>query len=199
MNRDADLPRRFAVRRSIRNTMIFYVAFGGFGILGLVLFVLGETVGWVLVAFSAVFLALLLAVNLKPGWAYFIDGSGITIRRPFKRSRIPRVSIAELKVTSDREALEVVYPDQVEEARSTRNMDVRGAFRAQRRVGKTIGFSSVPIVFNETRAGGPLDIEQVGAKTSRDFVLVTTTEGTHYLLSPLDPIGFVRAFQASTP
>ena len=106
MNRDADLPRRFAVRRSIRNTMIFYVAFGGFGILGLVLFVLGETVGWVLVAFSAVFLALLLAVNLKPGWAYFIDGSGITIRRPFKRSRIPRVSIAELKVTSDREALD---------------------------------------------------------------------------------------------
>ena len=76
-------------------------------------------------------------------------------------------------------------------------MDIRGAFRAQRRLGKTIGFCSVPIVFKETRAGGPFDIEKVDAKTSGDFVLVTTTEGNSYLLSPLDPQGFVRAFEAS--
>ena len=197
MSRDADLPRRFAVRRSIRNTVIFYAAFGGFGILGLVLFFLGETVGWVLIAFSAAFLALLLAVNLKPGWAYLIDGSGITVRRTLKGSLIPRESIAELTLLGDREAAAVVYPDQIEEAQSTRNMDVRGAFRAQRRVGKTIGFSSVPIVLSETRAGGPLSIRKVGARTSGDFVLVITTEGDNYLLSPQDPEGFVQAFQAS--
>ena len=195
MRRESDLARRFSVRRSIRNTLIFYVAFGGFGILGLVLFVLGETVGWILIAFSAAFLALLLAVNLKPGWAYLIDGTGITVQRPLKRSRISRESIVELKLLTDREAVAVVYPDQVEEARSTRNMDVQGAFRARRRVGKTIGFCTVPIVFNETRAGGPGDIEKVGAKTSGDFVLVTTTEGNSYLLSPLDPQGFVRTFE----
>lgn len=199
MSRDAELPRRFAVRRSVHNTLIFYVAFGGFGILGLILLVLSETVGWVLVAFSAAFLALLLVVNLKPRWAYLIDSSGITIQRPLKRSRISRESIAELKLISDREAVAVVYPDQVEEARSTRNMDVRMAFRAQRRVGKTIGFSSVPIVFNETRAGGPLDIEKVGVQTSGDLVLVMTAEGNRYLLSPLDPEEFVQAFNDSAP
>jgi hypothetical protein len=176
---------------------MFYVAFGGFGILGLVLFVLGETVGWILVAFSAAFLALLLVVTLKPGWVYLIDRAGITIQRLLKRSLIPRESIAELKRITDREAVAVVYPEQVEQARSTRNMDVLGAFRAQRRVGKTIGFSSVPFVLSETRAGGPFDIEQVGAKTSGDFVLVTIKEGTRYLLSPLDPEGFIQAFLAS--
>jgi hypothetical protein len=195
MRRESDLARRFAVRRSSRNTLIFYGAFGGFGILGLVLLFRGQTAGWILIAFSAAFLVLLSAVNLKPGWVYLVDGIGITVRRPLKSGRISRDSIAELKLLSDREAVAVVYPDQVEEARSTRNMDVQGALRARRRVGKTIGFCSVPIVFNETRAGGPGDIERVGAKTSGDFVLVTTTEGNSYLLSPLDPQGFVRAYQ----
>ena len=199
MSQDADLPRCFAVRRSFHNTLIFYVAFGAFGVLGLVLLALGETVGWIPLAFSAVFLVLLLLVNLKPGWAYLIDRSGITIRRTLKRSLIPRKSVAEIKLLTDREAVAAVYPDQVEEAQSTRNMDVRGAFRAQRRVGKTIGFSSVALVFNESRAGGPLDIEKVGAKTSGDFVLVITMEGNRYLLSPLDPQGFVQAFHDSAP
>jgi len=78
MNRYTELPQRFAARRSIRNTLIFCIAFGGFGIFGLVLLVLGERVGWVLVAFSAAFLALLLLVNLKPGWGYLVDRSGIS-------------------------------------------------------------------------------------------------------------------------
>jgi hypothetical protein len=177
--------------------VIFYIAFGVFGILGLILFVLGESVGWVLIAFSGCFLALLLAVNLKPGWSYLVDGMGVTIRRPLKSIRISRESIAELKLLTDQEAVAVVYPDHVEEMRSTRNMDLRGAFRAQRRVGKTIGFCSVPIVFNETRVGGPFDIEKVGARTSGDFVLVITVKGEKYLLSPLDPEGFVRAFEVT--
>ena len=136
-------------------------------------------------------------VNLKPGWAYVIDRTGITIRRPLKPARIPRDSIAELKLLSAREAVAVVYPDQAEQLRSTRSIDIRGAFRAQRRIGKTVGFSSVPIVFKETRAGGPLDIVKLGAQTSGDFVVVITTEGDKYLLSPLDPQGFVQAFEAS--
>jgi hypothetical protein len=186
MSRDADTVRRFAVRRSFRKTVIFYIAFGVFGILGLVLF-----------AFSGCFLALLLAVNLKPGWSYLVDGMGITVRLPLKSIRISRESIAELKLLTDREAVAVVYPDQVEEMRSTRNMDLRGAFRAQRRVGKAIGCSTVPIVFNETRVGGPFDIEKVGAGTSGDFVLVITLKGEKYLLSPLEAEGFVRAFEVT--
>jgi len=39
----------------------------------------------------------------------------------------------------------------------------------------------------------------VGAKTSGDFVLVITMEGNRYLLSPLDPQGFVQAFHDSAP
>jgi hypothetical protein len=82
--------------------LIFYIAFGGFGTLGLVLFVLGESVGWILITFSGCFLALLLLVNLKPGWDYLIDGTGITVRRPLINSRISRESIAELKLLTDR-------------------------------------------------------------------------------------------------
>lgn len=197
MSHEPEPPRSFAVRRSFRNTVIFYLAFGVFGILGLVLLVRGETAGWILFAFAAAFIFLLLLVNLKPGWAYLIDRSGITIRRPLKPARIPRGSIVELQLLSAREAVAVVYPDQVEQVRSTRNVDIRSAFRAQRRIGKTVGYSSVPIVFKETRAGGPLDIEKVGAQTSGDFVLVITSEGDRYLLSPLDPKGFVQAFEAT--
>jgi len=197
MSQEPELPRSFAVRRSFRNTVIFYLAFGVFGILGLVLLVRGETAGWILFGFAAAFLTLLLLVNLKPGWAYLIDRSGITIRRPLKPGHIPRKSIAELRVVTDREAVAVVYPDQVEQVRSTRNVDIRSAFRAQRRIGKTVGFSSVPIVFKETRAGGPFDVEQVGARTSGDFVLVRTSEGDRYLLSPLDPKGFLQVFEAT--
>jgi hypothetical protein len=148
-----------------------------------------------LVAFSAAFLALLLLVNLKPGWTYIVDGAGITIQRTFKHNRIPNESIAEVKLVSAGEAVALVHPDQVDEARSTRNMDIRSAFRAQRRVGETIGFSSVPIVFNETRAGGPLNIQDVGATTSGGFVVILTTDGKKYLLSPQEPEEFIRAFR----
>ena len=146
MSQEPELSRSFAVRRSFRNTVIFYLAFGVFGILGLVLLVRGETIGWILFGFAAAFLTLLLLVNLKPGWAYLIDRSGITIRRPLKPGHIPRKSIAELRVVSDREAVAVVYPDQVEQVRSTRNVDVRSAFRAQRRFrsGEHFGRGPVP-------------------------------------------------------
>jgi hypothetical protein len=195
MNEDAAVKQRFPVRRSFRKTLVFYLAFAGFGIPGLVLLVLGRSEGWILVAFSASFVAILLAVTLKPGWVYLIDRTGITIQRPLKRGRIPLASISQLKVIGSREAVSLSFPDQVEESLSTRNMDIRGAFRARRRVGKITGFSSVPIVFDEIRAGGPVDIETVGGRASGDFVLVRTIDGSSYLLSPADPDGFVEAYE----
>jgi hypothetical protein len=104
MSSSGECPRRFAARRSFRNTLIFCVAFGLFFLLGLGLTVFGHRVGLVLTAFSAAFLVLLLIVNLKPGWAYLVDEAGITVLRTFIRSHIPRESITELKCISDREA-----------------------------------------------------------------------------------------------
>jgi hypothetical protein len=171
MNEDAAVKQRFAVRRSFRKTLVFYLAF------------------------SASFVAILLAVNLKPGWVYRIDRTGITIQRPLKHGRIPLVSILQLRVIDSREVVSLSFPDQVEESLSTRSMDIRGAFLTRRRVGKIIGFSSVPIVFDETRVGGPVDIETVGGRASGDFVLVRTIDGSSYLLSPADPEGFVEAYK----
>ncbi len=188
--------RRFSARRSVRNTVIFFLGFGVFTVLGLGLLIFGERIGFLFIVFSTAFLALLVFVTLKPGWAYFIDPSGITVKRTFRSVQIPRVQIGELRLLTDREAVALIYPDQAAEAESTSNLNVVDAFRAQRRVGEKIGFSSVPIVLSETRSGGPLTITSVGASTSGDFVLVVTVEGKVYLLSPKEPKGFIEAFRS---
>ena len=195
MKRNGNPGGRFGVRRSARNTMIFYLAFGVFGVFGVALLVMGTRGGWILIIFSTAFVVLIAAVTLKPGWCFRIDEKGIVVQRTFGSRRISADSIHRARRIGEHEAAAVVYPDQEAGANSTRSRDMRGAFRAQRKVGRIIAFCTVPIVFHERRAGNALGIEEVGAKTSGDFVLIDTDPGQCYLLSPQDPERFLRGVQ----
>jgi hypothetical protein len=73
-------------------------------------------------------------------------------------------------------------------------MVVKDAFRAQRRLGRLVQFSTVNILFSETSSGHSTNITGYSAYTPGSYVYISLKSGEGYLMSPKHPDSFVRAY-----
>lgn len=185
---------RFAPRRSFKSGRVFVITLGGFTVIGIVLvFVVDWTIGLAMSGFSGFMLTVVLLQSGKIGWEYRIDSKGIWVKRTFRSHVLPKEAIRSVEEISWNRAQEVLRASQIDEVSAVRNADIIGGFRAQIELGRIIGYSSVPIVFSETRSGSPTHITSVGSYSHGSFVLVTQDDHRTYLLSPVDTSGFLQA------
>jgi len=87
--------------------------------------------------------------TISPGSYYRIDGSGVFLKRGLRKKRIDFADIEGVRVLTEPEAQKMRESVQSQKAGALSSMEVRGAFGAQRRLGRIVQFSTINIIFED--------------------------------------------------
>lgn len=170
---------------------LFYLGFGLFSFMGLLILLVNVPVGLATVAFFGGGIVLLRLKQKAVGRGYTIDPSGIIIKRLIGKIRIPFAEIETCEAISAAEAARLLNQYQSGEVAGIRSMNPSGAFSARLRVGRLTRHATVSPVFLQAAAGNDFNIIRFGAGIEGEFVLLRLTDGELRLLSPEDCPRFV--------
>ncbi|MBN2458785.1 hypothetical protein JXB28_00725 [Candidatus Woesearchaeota archaeon] len=192
---------KFAPRRYFKNTIIFYVICGLLLIAGIIVAsgfmdrfpgsstgkieVTSFQMGLIMIGFSSLIIIIMLFNNLALGSYYSVGAEGITAAKGGSKQVFSFTEILDLKKVGASEAEQLMGSyDQPQPFSSP--SDIGEAMKSAYDSTKLIRFCTVPIVFSGREPATRV------AQTGGDFILLTTTSGDKYLLSPKDVDGFVR-------
>ena len=164
---------------------------------GALLLVSGESLGAWFLGFALALEALLVFQACRPGWSYAVSADGITVRGTLSTVVLSREGIASVETADASRVEELVAGPQWAAVRAGRSMDIAGGIRARRELGRIVALCTAPVVFTQTRVGGPRAVRKVGARAYGRFVVATMLDGTVRALSPVDVDGFVAAWTAT--
>ena len=139
---------------------------------------------------SFILLSFMIIESGKFGWSYNIEDDGIRIKRTFKKYFIPFKDITAVKEISRVQAGKLV-----EKVRS-KSEKSREGLKPQIVLGRLLGYSTVSVTdpYKKNEYTGGSGRLTIGDK----FVLVQKEGGNNYILSPVDPSGFVRECRKHT-
>lgn len=200
----------FTPRRYFVNTIIFFVVFGLFWIIGLV-FLSGilngvgdisgssesirilnfkdeQALGLIFLAFSTLVLGIMCFKALAIGSSYTLTGDTLIISGLLSKNTIPYREIGEIKRLAASQVEELVV--NLEKGERQNALNPTGFFQTFSEYANLIKYCTVPIVVSKGRHGRVL-----GARTHGEFLLLCCQNNKNYLISPKDLDGFVAALK----
>lgn len=183
----------FQPKVSHSDAKLFYIVFGLMFLMGLaaVIFTKGSQglIGWIIIGFSGLILFLMWQQNAAFDMRYLLLEEGVFLKRFFWKKIIPYSELQKVEILNESEATALIrgkYREEVQE----RNKLSFTAFTKRKRVNETIQFISVPVILSSTNSG--IKISNFNVRVSGDFILLQTTNGQQYLITPLMAEGFVN-------
>ncbi len=188
--------KTFNTRKSVKPALPFFASFGAFVGVGVYMGVTEKHGGWAVAGFFLLLILIVLVQTISPGSYYRIDGSGVLLKRGWRKKRIDFEDIEGVRVLTKLEAQELLESVQSQKAGALSSMEVKGAFGAQRRLGRIVQFSTINIIFSETSSGHTTNITGYRSYTRGSYVYISLKKGVGYLISPKKPDCFARACRA---
>jgi hypothetical protein len=169
---------RYQVRRNPKRIQTILILAAAFAVFSLLAFVLvGFQTGVALLVASGVIVAFFALEQGKVGWYYEIGDGALTVKRTFKSYALSGDSIEKVST--------IGWPAVRERVHRYRSGDApTGARNRQVALGRLIGFCSLSVPLR-----GP---EPQGREK---LVLLTRSGEREYVLSPEDPVSFVKECQ----
>jgi uncharacterized membrane protein len=187
----------FPVRRSLRGTRLFVILLFVMACFGALLLASGESLGAWILGFGLALEAMVIFQAFRPGWIYAVGTDGVTVRRTLGAVVLRREDVAAVEAVEGSRVEELVAGPQWAQVNAGRTMDFRAGMRARRELGRMVALCTAPVVFTQTRVGGPGAVRAVGARAHGRFVLVSLRDGTQRVLSPREVDGFVAAWRSA--
>ena len=187
---------QFAPQRSVRSNHIVIAIVAGFAVFVTVTLVfIGRGFGISMFVVSILLLIMIIMETSKLGWSYWVDEDGIRIKRTFKRYRIPADEVESVKSIDWNRAEKILQRVKNGESTAGSHGSGGGTGRMQRQVemGRIIGYSSLPVPIPGSRSSPARELRRSKGSGTEIFVSVKRNNGRHYLLTPRDTKGFVKA------
>jgi hypothetical protein len=198
MNTSGPVEGKFKTRKSLGKSIYFFLAFGIFIPIGVILYFLSDqTIGMVMFLFGFIPLLYFLFRIISPGAYYQVGYEGLILKKGVSAREIEYSAIGAAAVIDEEESKRILNEYLEGAVEGERNRDIKAWYQSNKKYGNFIRFCSVPIIQSTTSKGTSRNITSFNNLAKGSFVLLQLTSGEEFLLSPEENEGFVQKLQST--